>query len=83
MERIQVTRVQDIYELFSFLQHLKTSLHHEQDGQHSIRIVLLDSLPVLFLPFLGNNLNDGKILPLFSLHYNVYLYAFYTFLDIL
>ncbi|PNF36887.1 DNA repair protein RAD51-like protein 4 [Cryptotermes secundus] len=59
MERIQVTRIQDIYELFSFLQHLKTSLHHEQDGDHSVRIIFLDSLPVLLFPFLGNDLNDG------------------------
>jgi RAD51-like protein 3 len=62
MERIRVTRVQDVYELFSFLQHLKTSFHHEQDGRHNIRIIVLDSLPVLFHPFLGNSLNDGRAL---------------------
>lgn len=65
MERIQVTRIKDIYELFSFLQHLKISLHHDQDGHHSVRIIILDSLPVLFFPFLGKNLNDGKISPFF------------------
>jgi hypothetical protein len=66
MERIRVTRIKDIYELFSFLHHLKTSLHHEQDGQHSVRIIILDSLPVLFFPFLGNNINDGKISQYFN-----------------
>lgn len=61
MERIRVTRIKDVYELFSFLQHLKTSLHHDQDGHHGVRIIILDSLPALFFPFLGKNLNDGKI----------------------
>lgn len=81
MERIQVTRIQDIYELFSFLQHLKTSLHHEQDGHHSVRIIFLDSLPVLFFPFLGYSLNDGKISPLFSLQGNDYIYNFCSILQ--
>ncbi|XP_021916043.1 DNA repair protein RAD51 homolog 4 isoform X3 [Zootermopsis nevadensis] len=62
MERIRVTRIKDVYELFSFLQHLKTSLHHDQDGHHSVRIIILDSLPALFFPFLGKNLNDGLTL---------------------
>lgn len=81
MERIRVTRVQDIYELFSFLQHLKTFFHQEQDGHHNIRIIILDSLPVLFLSFLGNNLNDGKIHYYF--HYNSMSSIFLNFLHIL
>ena len=81
MERIQVTRVQDVYELFSFLQHLKTSFHREQDGCQNIRIIVLDSLPVLFFSFLGSNLNDGKIHYYF--HYKSMSTMFVHFLNIL
>ncbi|KAJ9595701.1 hypothetical protein L9F63_013114 [Diploptera punctata] len=59
MERIKVTRINNIYEALSFLHHLKNNLQHEQDGQHSLRIVILDSISVLFFPFIGENFNEG------------------------
>ncbi|XP_021916042.1 DNA repair protein RAD51 homolog 4 isoform X2 [Zootermopsis nevadensis] len=52
-------RVQEVLESKGY--HDETSLHHDQDGHHSVRIIILDSLPALFFPFLGKNLNDGKI----------------------
>ncbi|XP_069701861.1 DNA repair protein RAD51 homolog 4 isoform X2 [Periplaneta americana] len=59
MERIRVTRIGNIYELFNLLHHFKSNVHSEQDELQSVRIIILDSLPILFFPFLGKNLNDG------------------------
>ncbi|XP_021916044.1 DNA repair protein RAD51 homolog 4 isoform X4 [Zootermopsis nevadensis] len=53
-------RVQEVLESKGY--HDETSLHHDQDGHHSVRIIILDSLPALFFPFLGKNLNDGLTL---------------------
>ncbi|PSN31350.1 hypothetical protein C0J52_18958 [Blattella germanica] len=59
MEKIQVTRIENIYELFSFLHHLKNTLQNEQDDQHSVRVIIIDSVSVLFFPFLGEKDNDA------------------------
>ncbi|CAG2065897.1 unnamed protein product [Timema podura] len=59
MERIRVTRVKDVYETHQFLHQLKGILQDGQDADSSVRLVIIDALPPLFLPFLGESHNDG------------------------
>ncbi|XP_075218146.1 rad51 recombinase D [Lycorma delicatula] len=54
MEKIKVTKLNDIYQLINFLHELETVL-----VDNPCRIIIIDSLPVLFAPFINANNNDG------------------------
>ncbi|XP_068085617.1 DNA repair protein RAD51 homolog 4 isoform X2 [Anabrus simplex] len=59
MEKIKVTRIQDVFQLFSFLHSLKERLQHEQDERSGVRLIIIDSLPTIFFPFLGETHSGG------------------------
>lgn len=56
MEKILVTRVNSFSELYSFLYHLKNELVREPG---SIRMIIIESLPAIFLQHMGNNKMDS------------------------
>ncbi|KAG8333119.1 DNA repair protein rad51d [Homalodisca vitripennis] len=57
LERIQVTRISDIYELLRFLHHLKSCLG--EDESIPPRVVIVDSVPPLYFPFMASDTNQG------------------------
>ncbi|XP_034239331.1 DNA repair protein RAD51 homolog 4 [Thrips palmi] len=56
MEKILVTRVNTFSELYSFLYHLKNQLVREPG---SIRMIIIESLPAIFLQYMGSNKMDS------------------------
>ncbi|KAJ1528870.1 hypothetical protein ONE63_007241 [Megalurothrips usitatus] len=56
MEKILVTRVNNFYELYSFLYHLKNQLVREPG---SVRLIVIESLPAVFLQYMGNYKMDS------------------------
>lgn len=56
MEKILVTRVSNFSELYSFLYHLKNQLVREPG---SIQMIILESLPAIFLQYMGKNKMDS------------------------
>lgn len=63
MEKIKVIKLNDIYQFITFLHDLETLLVDKP-----CRIIIIDSLPVLFAPFISSNNSDGK-----------YISSFYVF----
>ncbi|XP_063238672.1 DNA repair protein RAD51 homolog 4-like [Bacillus rossius redtenbacheri] len=59
MERVQVTRVSDSYQLLGALHRLKTALQDGREGGGAGRLVVVDSLAALFFSYLGEDHNDG------------------------
>lgn len=56
MEKILVTRVHSFSGLYSFLYHLKNQLVREPG---SFRVVFVESLPAIFLQYMGHQKSDG------------------------
>lgn len=56
MEKILVTRTHDFNELYSFLYHLKNQLVREPG---SVSLIIIESLPAVFLQFMGSRKMDS------------------------
>ncbi|KAG8223945.1 hypothetical protein J437_LFUL003753 [Ladona fulva] len=59
MQNVIVTSVGNIYQLLSFLHHLKGNMNHDNTDEVCTRLIIIDSLPAIFYQFLGENSNDG------------------------
>lgn len=66
LKRITVTRIDNIYELIQYLHHLKASL--SEDESCPPRVVIVDSMPALFFPFMASEGNQGTASFIHFLH---------------
>lgn len=56
MDRIHVTRVKDMYQVIRFLHQLRKSL--TEDDSPPPRVIIIDSVPALYFPFMGSEDNS-------------------------
>ncbi|GLH07369.1 Putative DNA repair protein RAD51-like protein 4 [Gryllus bimaculatus] len=59
LKRIEVVRVKDLYQLFSFLHTLRENLAQRELESSFVRVIILDSLPAVFFSFLNDTNNEG------------------------
>ncbi|KAK7863395.1 hypothetical protein R5R35_004358 [Gryllus longicercus] len=59
LKRIEVVRIKDLYQLFSFLHTLRENLAQRELESSFVRVIILDSLPAVFFSFLNDTNNEG------------------------